>query len=116
MPSDPRQAAVKRAVEAAAMALLARDQTVAEVVAALANAVDTIVPADVTPREGLAALRQSRRERMLDELERYERQGRGRAAVMLVARHFAADKHDPVEVASLRRKLNRRSVKWLRST
>jgi thioesterase domain-containing protein len=104
---DPRQAAVKRAVEAAAIALLARDQTVAEVVAALTDAVASIAPADVTPREGLAALRQSRREEMLDELARYERQGRGRDAAKMVARDFAADKRDAVEVASIARKLRR---------
>ena len=107
MPSDPRLAVVERAVKAAAMALLARDQTVAEAIAALSDAVDSIAPADVTPREGLAALRLSRQEQMLEELARYEQQGRARVAVMLVARDFAADKHDTVEVASLARKLRR---------
>jgi L-serine deaminase len=47
--SDPRRASVERAVNAAALALLARDQTVAEVVAALTNAVAGDIPADVTP-------------------------------------------------------------------
>ena len=105
--SDPRQAAVERAVKAAAMALLARDQTIAEVVSMLTDAVASIAPADITPREGLASVRQSRREQMLDELTRYEQQKRGRASVMMVARDFAADKHDNVEVASLARKLRR---------
>jgi ribosome biogenesis protein Tsr3 len=105
--SDPRHAAVERAVKTAAMALLARDRTVAEVVAALTDAVAAISPADVSPREGVAAVRQSRRNAMLAELECLIQRGRGRAAPMLVARKFAADPHDMVEVASLARKLRR---------
>jgi hypothetical protein len=105
--SDTRQAAVERAVKAAALALLSRDQTVAEVVAALTAAVAGDVPADITPRESVAAVRQSRQEQMVVELVRLERQDRGRAAAMLVARKFAADARDPIEVASLARKLRR---------
>jgi hypothetical protein len=105
---DRRHAAVERAVRAAALALLARDQTVAEIVAALADAVGADVPADnITPRESVAAVRQSRREQMVVELERLEQEGRGRPAAMLVARKFAAEARDPVEVASLARKLRR---------
>jgi hypothetical protein len=104
---DPRQASVERAVKAAALALLARDQTVAEVVAALTNAVVGDVPADITPRESVAAVRQSRREKMVAELIRLEQEGRGRPAAMLVARKFASDPRDPVEVESLARKLRR---------
>jgi hypothetical protein len=44
---------------------------------------------------------------MLDALARYQSRGRGRSAVMLVAREFAADKHDTVEVENLRRNLDR---------
>jgi hypothetical protein len=102
-----RQAAVERAVKAAALALLSRDRTVAEVVAALADAVSADVPADTTPRESVAAVRQSRRERMVTELIRLEQKGRGRPAAMLVARKFASDPHDPIEVESLARKLRR---------
>ena len=107
MPSDPRLAAVERAVKAAAMALLARERTIAEVFAGLTDAVDGIVPIDVTPREAVAALRRSRKEQMLDALARYERQGRKRDAAKLVARDFAADKRDAIEVASLVRNLHR---------
>src|SRR5258708_39993982 len=100
-PSDPRHAAaVERAVRVAALALLSRDQTVAEVVAALTEAVAGEMPADVTPRETVAAVRQSRREKMVAELIRLEHEGRGRPAAMLVARKFAAEARDPVEVAS----------------
>jgi hypothetical protein len=105
--SDPRRASVERAVKAAAMALLARDQTVAEVVAALTNAVAGVVPADLTPRASVAAVRQSRREKMVSELIRLKREGRGRPAAMLVARKFAGDQLDPIEVESLARKLRR---------
>jgi L-serine deaminase len=105
--SDPRRASVERAVKAAALALLARDQTVAEVVAALTNAVAGVVPADLTPRESVAAVRQSRREKMVSELIRLEREGRERPAAMLVARKFAGDPLDPIEVESLARKLRR---------
>jgi len=107
MSDDPRQAAVERAVKSAALALLARDQTIAEVVAALTDAVAAISPADATPREGVAAVRQSRTRAMLAELDCLIQRGRGRAAPMLVARKFAADPHDTVEVASLARKLRR---------
>jgi DNA-binding NarL/FixJ family response regulator len=102
-----RQWQVERAVKAAALALLSRDQTVAEVVAALAVVVDGELPADISPRERVAAVRQSRREQMLAELARHEGRGRKRDAVMKVARDFASDKLDGVEVASLVRKLHR---------
>src|SRR5712671_618818 len=105
--SDPRQVIVERAVRAAAMALWARESTVAEVVAALTDAVASIAPSDSTPREAVAALRQSRKQQMLDALARYQSQGRGRSAVMLVAREFAADKYDAVEVENHRRNLDR---------
>src|SRR3954447_26146395 len=105
--ADARQAAVERAVKAAAMALLARDQTVAECVAGLTEAVTALAPASVTPREGVAAVLQSRSNAMLAELELLIQRGRGRAAPMLLARKFAADPHDTIEVASLARKLRR---------
>lgn len=98
---------IERAVRAAALALMARKQTVEEVFASLANAVATDTPAEITPRERVAAVRQSRREKMFAAVMRLEEQGRARAAPMLVARKFAADPHDPVEVASLARKLRR---------
>jgi hypothetical protein len=105
--SDPRLIAIERAIRGAALALLGRDQTVAEVVAALTNAVAGNAPADVTPRESVAAVRQSRREQMVAEVLRLEVQRRGRNAAMLVARKFASDPLDMVEVESLARKLRR---------
>jgi hypothetical protein len=103
---DPRHAVVERAVKAAALALLSRDRTVAEVVAALAEAVAD-APGDVTPRESAAVARQSRRAKMITELIRLEQQGHGRSAAMLVARKFAGDPRDPIEVESLARQLRR---------
>ena len=105
--ADPCEAAVQRAVRAASTALLARDQTIVEVVARLSEALASIAPSDTTPREAVAALKQSRKQQMLDALARYQAQGRGSSSVMLVARDFAADKHDDVELENLRRNLDR---------
>jgi len=44
---------------------------------------------------------------MVAELVRHEQEGRGRAAAMLVARKFAGDPLDPIEVESIARKLRR---------
>lgn len=101
---DPRLAAIKRAVMETALKLWARDQTVTEIVAKL-----TVVgemPA-ITPREGVAAVRRSRREKMVAELIRHEQEGPRRGAVMKVARNFASDRHDDDEVKNLARNLRR---------
>jgi hypothetical protein len=104
---DPHHAIIERAVRAAALALWAREQTVAEVTAALAAAVASDAPADITPRERVAEARHARREKMVAEVIRLEREGRGRSAVMLVARKFAHDSLDAVELESLARALRR---------
>jgi hypothetical protein len=65
------------------------------------------LPADVSPRDRDAALRQSGQQEMLAELLRLEREGRGRGAAMLVARKFARDSRDPVELDSHARQLRR---------
>lgn len=101
-----RSAVLERAVRDAALALIARDP-VAKVFATLAAAVEGVAAEGLTPRELTTAARQTRREEMLAELSRLEREGRGRAAVMLVARKFARNRLDPVEVASLARALRR---------
>lgn len=107
MSEAARHAAIERAVKAAALALLSHDQTIAEVVATLANAVAGEVPADVTAKESVAAVRQSRRDKMVAELIRLEQEGRGRPAATIVARRFATDPRDPTEVESLATKLRR---------
>ena len=103
--SDPRLAAIERAVRETALKLWARNQTVTEIVEKLT--VVGAMPADITLRESVAAVRQSRRKAMLAELERIEQEGRGSAAAMLVARKFASDPLDPIEVESLATKLRR---------
>ena len=50
---DAQQAAIERAIREAALQLLERKQTVAEIFAKLANAI--AMPADRTPRESAAA-------------------------------------------------------------
>jgi hypothetical protein len=102
--SDPRLAAIKRAVMETALKLWARDQTVTEIVAKLT--VVSEMPA-ITPREGVAAVRRSRREKMVGELIRREQEGPRRGAVMKVARNFASDRHDDDEVKNLARNLRR---------
>jgi hypothetical protein len=65
-------------------------QTLAQILAALAE-----MAADGTPRERAAAVRESRREKMVDEVVRLEQEGRGREAPMLVARKNARDPTRP---------------------
>jgi hypothetical protein len=107
--SDPRKAAIQRAVNVIAEAIFARDIHISEVVAALTTAKGDAT----TPRESAAAVRQSQHEKMVAELTRLEQEGRGRASAMLVARKFAGDPLDPIEVESIARKLRRwRSKKF----
>jgi hypothetical protein len=98
---------VERAVRSAALALLSRARSVAEVIATLASAVDAAASGAVTPRERAATARKARRDEMVAETVRLEGAGRGRTAVMSVARKFARDPLDPVEVESLARSLRR---------
>jgi hypothetical protein len=104
--TDPRQPVVENTIRAVALDLLARGQAVAEIVAALTTVADEM-PADITPREREAAAYQSRREKMVAELIRHEQEGRVRDAVMLVARDFARDRRDVVEVETNARNLRR---------
>jgi hypothetical protein len=101
---DPRLAAIERVVRETALKLWARDQTVTEIVAKLT--VVSEMPA-ITPREGVAAVRRSRREKMVGELIRREQEGPKRGAVLKVARNFASDRHDDDEVQNLARNLRR---------
>lgn len=101
---DPRLAAIERAVRETALKLWARDQTVTEIVAKLTVVGEMPV---ITPREGVAAVRQARRDEMVAELIRREQEGRGRGAVMRIARDFAIDKFDDGEVNNLARNLRR---------
>jgi DNA-binding NarL/FixJ family response regulator len=105
------QAAIRRAVRSAALALIARTQTPAQVIVALAAAVDGQVPTDVTPREAAAAARQAHLAHILAEIVRLEKDGHGRAAASILAKTHAADPRDPVEVETLANKYRR----WVRS-
>jgi hypothetical protein len=101
---DPRLAAIERVVRETALKLWARDQTVSEIVEKLTVVGEMPV---MTPREGVAAVRRSRREEMIAELIRREREGPKRGAVLKVARDFASDRHDDDEVQTLARNLRR---------
>src|SRR5437879_796170 len=91
--SDPRQAAVERAVKAAALALLARQIGVSEALAAVTTAMGGTNDETVTPREIATAGRQAHRAQVVAEIVRFEKEGRGRAAaVLFLARLHAADK------------------------
>jgi hypothetical protein len=95
---DPRQAAVERAVKIKALAQLAREIGIDEALMVISTAMDA------TPRELAAAGRRAHRERVVSEIVRIEMDGRGRAAVSIVARMYAADVRDPIEFQSLTRK------------
>jgi hypothetical protein len=100
MPADPRLAAVQAALRAAAakaLEVMGRDEVIRLTVAALATA-------DLTPRELAGEARRSRRDAMAAELARL---GGGRDAPMLVAKKFAVDARDPVELANLARSVRR---------
>ena len=96
-------AAIELAAKNPTAKLPTREEAIAYAVRALAGA--ALPPDDRTPRERRREARQAQLEQMLNELERLEREGRGRNAVALIARKYASDPRDPVELASLERKL-----------
>jgi hypothetical protein len=61
----------------------------------------------LTQREAASAARHARMEEMLGHIARLEATGKGRSACSLVARVYARDPFDPVEVESLARSLRR---------
>jgi hypothetical protein len=93
-----RRADIERVVRLISGRMLERGLTVTQVVATLAAAGEE-------PREAAAAHR-DRRDEMMKELDRFEQEGRGRAAASLVARKFV-NRFDPTAVESLARKLRR---------
>jgi hypothetical protein len=109
-PSDPRQAAVERAVKAAALALLSREIGISEALAAVAAAMGGTKGEKgeaATPREFAAAMRRDHRASIVAEIVRLENEGRGRAAAMILARANAADPRDPVEIETLANRYRR---------
>jgi hypothetical protein len=102
---DPRLDAVEYAVKVKALAKLAREIGIAEALAVISAAKRGAETA--TPRESAAAARRSKRDEMVAELIRQEREGRRRGAVRRVARDFALDRRDPIEVETNSRNLRR---------
>jgi hypothetical protein len=98
---DLRLAAIERAVRETALKLWARDQTVSEIVAKLTVVGEMPV---ITPREGVAAVRRSRRDEIMAAVARREREGHRRGTVKWAARKFA---NDPGEVENLERSIRR---------
>lgn len=96
-----RHSAITHASRMIALRQLALEIGIAEALGALATMDD-----GTTPRERAAEARQSRRAAMLAEYETQMKLGKGRLAVGLVAKKFAA-KGDLVERASLVRNLHR---------
>src|SRR5262249_8291462 len=101
---DPRLAAIERAIRETALKALERGDSVSEIVEKLKLVGEM---GCVTRRQAAAAEHELRREQMLAEVARHEREGRGWNAVTLVARKFAVDPDDEIEVQSLSRQLRR---------
>jgi hypothetical protein len=102
-----KDSTVKASLQSSALALVARQATVTKAVASAAAAMSVDGARGVTPREKKQIDALARRERMLAEMSRLEEEGRSREAPMLVARAFAVDRRDPIEVESLARSLRR---------
>jgi hypothetical protein len=108
MTADPRQPAIEHAIKMAATSLLARQIGISEALAAVTTAMGGANDETATPRELAAAGRQAHRAQVVAEIVRFEKEGRGRAAaVLFLARLHAADKHDPIEVETLKNKFRR---------
>jgi hypothetical protein len=87
-----------------------------QVIAALDRAVEAAADDGLTPRERQAAAGEARKGEMLAELERLRAGARARSAVMMVAKKFARDSLDPIEVASNARNLRRWAPKKKKRT
>jgi hypothetical protein len=107
MAANARLDAVEYAVKVQALKRLAREIGVSEALAVIAKAIDGTKDETATPRELAAARRHAHRAEVVDEIVRLEMDGRGRGAASIVAGRYAADRHDPIEVESLRRKFQR---------
>jgi hypothetical protein len=107
MSLDPRLVAVEYAVKVKALAELAREIGISEALAVIAAAKGRTEDETVTPRELAEAGRQAYRAQVVADIARFEKEGRARDAVLIVARNNAADKHDPIEVETLTNKFRR---------
>jgi hypothetical protein len=106
--TDPRRTAVERAVRLAAAALVSREIDISAALAVFAAAMRSGAEAvTATPREIAAAERLAHRARVVDEMVLLESQGRGTSAADIVARRYAADVNDPIEMETLKNKFRR---------
>ena len=109
MTVNSRLGAVEYAVKVAALAKLAREIGISEALAVIGatRAMDGTSDETATPRELAAAGRHAHRAQVVADIARFEKEGRARDAVLFVARTNAADKHDPIEVETLKNKFRR---------
>lgn len=105
--SSARRTAVQHAIRAISAAQAELSLPIEQVFALLAAEANADGRNDSTPREATAAARLARREQMMDELRRRQQGGMRRGLAKSVARMFARDPLDPIEVESLRRQLHR---------
>jgi hypothetical protein len=115
MTASRRLTDVQYALKAKALAQLAREIGIAEAVAVIKAAKEVPEDETATPRELAAELAGAKRDEMMAELIRQEKEGRRRGAVRRVARDYALDRHDPIEVETNERNLRRWRKKNLRT-
>jgi hypothetical protein len=106
MSANRRLTDVQYALKAGALARLALEIGIAEALAVI-KAAKEAAEDTATPRESAAAAHRSKRDEMVAELVRQEKEGRRRGAVNRIARDFAIDPRDPIEVESNARNLRR---------
>jgi hypothetical protein len=108
MSEAARHSSVERAVKMEALKRLAREIGISDALAAVAAAMGGGTKDETaTPREIAAAGRQAHRAQVVAQIERLEKEGRGRAATSIVARQHAADVRDPIEIETLTNKFRR---------
>jgi hypothetical protein len=107
MAASRRLTDVQYALKAETLARLAREIGIGEALALIKAAKEVAEDETPTPRESAAAAHRSKRDEMVTELIRQEKEGRRRGAVMRIARDFASDPRDPIEVDTNARNLRR---------
>jgi hypothetical protein len=107
MQASRRLTDVQYALKAKALAQLAREIGIAEALAVIKAAKEVPDDETATPRELAADDRRAKRDEMMAELIRQEKEGRRRGAVKRIARDYALDRRDPIEVETNARNLRR---------
>jgi hypothetical protein len=107
MRASRRLADVQYALKAKLLAQIAREIGIAEAVALIKAAKEVPEAEAPTPRELAADDRRAKRDEMMAELIRQEKGGSGRGAVKRIARDYALDRRDPIEVETNARNLRR---------